>query len=84
MTEPLDTTIELSKASGLTTTIVVKEHAYDNIELTIRKHMLDEKGGDVLNSHYTLFFTSREFKDFLQPLVINLKERFDNADSIQN
>jgi len=79
----LDTTIELFKA-GLYTTIVVKEHEYDAIEFTIRKFMRDEQGREMVNSHMTSFFTPREFKDFLQPLLNDLKVRFENADSVQN
>lgn len=83
MTSTIDTTIELFKA-GLTTTIVAKEHAYDNIEFTMRKHMVDPNGKEIVNSHFTTFFTPREFRDFLQPLVNDLKVRFDHENSIQN
>lgn len=82
MSDKLDTTIEIGR-DGLLTTIVVKEHAYDTIEFTIRKYLRDEKGKEIINSGYTCFFSPTEFKDFFQPLVNDLKVRFDHADSIQ-
>lgn len=82
MSDKLDTTIELGR-DGLLTTLVVKEHAYDTIEFTVKKFLRGENGKELINSGYTCFFSSREFKDFFQPLVNDLKVRFDHADSIQ-
>lgn len=82
MSDKLDTTIVIGR-DGLLTTIVVKEHAYDTIEFTIRKYLRDEKDKEIINSGYTCFFNPTEFKDFFQPLVNDLKVRFDNADSTQ-
>ena len=82
MSDKYDSTIELHR-NGLTTTIIIKSHSYDTVEFTIKKHLLDEKGKELINSGYTNFFSHQEFKDFLQPLVNDLKVRFDHADSIQ-
>ena len=82
MSDKYDSEIELHR-NGLTTTIKVKSMAYDTVEFTIKKHLIDEDGKELVNSGYTSFFSHEEFKNFLQPLVNDLKVRFDHADSIQ-
>lgn len=73
----MNNTYELSK-QGLTTTLTVKDHDYDVVEFTFRKKLVDEKGKVLIDSKYEMFFSNREFQDFLQPLVNDLKVRFDN------
>jgi hypothetical protein len=76
----MDNIYELSK-QGLTTTLTVKDHDYDVVEFTLRKNLIDENGKTIVDSKYEMFFSSREFKDFFQPLVNDLKVRFDNEPS---
>lgn len=73
----MNNTYELNK-QGLTTTLTVKDHDYDVVEFTFRKKLVDEKGKVIIDSKYEMFFSNREFKDFLEPLVNDLKVRFDN------
>ena len=82
MSDTYDSEIEIFR-NGLTTTLKVKSHPYDLVELTMKKLLVDEDGREIVNNGYTTFFTPREFKHFLQPLVNDLKVRFDNADNIQ-
>ena len=79
MSDKLDATIEIGR-NGLLTTLIVKEHAYDAIEFTIKKYLRGENNKEIINSGYTCFFSPKEFKDFLQPLVNDLKVRFDHDD----
>lgn len=79
MIDKLDTTIEHFRA-GLTTTIIVKEHDYDAVEFTLKRHLV-ENGKEIVNSHMTSFFSARELENFLQPLVNKLNARFDYAKS---
>ena len=77
----MDKTYEIGRGGGLTT-IVVKDHAYDTIEFTIKKYLTDEKGKEIVNSGYTVFFSDREFKEFFTPIVNDLKVRLeDDTDS---
>jgi hypothetical protein len=69
--------IEISRPD-LHRTIKVKSHKYDLVEFTIRQVSFDDKGRELTNSAHTTFYSSREFKDFFQPLINELKERFDN------
>lgn len=73
----MNNTYELSK-QGLTTTLTVKDHDYDVVEFTFRKKLVDEKGKVLIDSKYEMFFSNREIKDFLEPLVNDLKVRFEN------
>ena len=73
----MDNTYELNK-QGLTTTLTVKDHDYDVVEFTLRKKLIDEKGKVIIDSKYEMFFSNREFQDFFQPLVNDLKVRFEN------
>ena len=83
MSDTYDSEFELFR-NGLSTKLILKSHDYDVVELTIKKHLVDEQGRELVNSSYTNFFTHSEFKNFLQPLVNDLKVRFDHADSIQD
>lgn len=73
----MNNTYELSK-QGLTTTLTVKDHDYDVVEFTFRKKLVDEKGKVLIDSKYEMFFSNREIKDFLEPLVNDMKVRFEN------
>ena len=65
--------------------IKVKSHDYDLVEFTIRQVSFDENGRELTNGGHTTFYSTKEFKDFFQPLVNQLKKEFDNdnANSIQ-
>ena len=82
MSDMYDSEFELYR-NGLRTTIKVKSQSYDVVEFTLKKHLIDEQGRELVNNEYTSFYTHREFKDFLQPLVNQLKVRFDHEDSIK-
>jgi hypothetical protein len=70
---------------GLLKTVKFKEHAYDLIEFTITSKLTDETTGIVIvDSGYTSFFSTKEFKEFFGPIFNDMKERLDNANSIQN
>jgi hypothetical protein len=69
--------IEISRPD-LYRTIRVKSHDYDLVEFTIRQVSYDNNGKELTNSGYTTFYSSKEFKDFFQPLINELKVRFDN------
>jgi hypothetical protein len=45
--------------------------------------LTDENGKVIIDSGNTSFFDPREFKDFFEPIINDLKVRFDNANSIQ-
>jgi hypothetical protein len=66
--------------SGLLTSLKVKQHDYDVIEVTFRRNLKDDKGNIIVDNHYTMFYSKNEFKDFFLPLINTLKERFDNDD----
>lgn len=81
----MDNIYELSK-HGLTTTLTVKDHDYDVVEFTLEKNLVDERGKVIVDSRYKMFFSNREFIEFFQPIINDLKVRFenvDNANSIQ-
>lgn len=67
-------------ANGLLTNLLIKKLDYDTIEVTLKRNMKDVNGKDVVDNAYTMFFTVRQFNDFFQPLVNELKVRFDNDD----
>lgn len=69
---------------GLHKTILVKELPYDIIEFTITQKLTDTQTGKVItDTGYTTFYSSKEFKDFLEPLLNELKERFANDQNFQ-
>lgn len=72
----MDNTYEINR-NGLSTTIRIKDHAYDTIEFTVKKHLVED-GKTIIDSGYTCFFSSREFKDFFQPILNDLKVRIDD------
>ena len=77
----MDNTYELSR-NGLLTTLVIKDHDYDVVEYTITKKLVNVDGKVIVDSTNQMFFSNREFKDFFEPIINDLKVRFDDADSI--
>jgi hypothetical protein len=69
--------IELNKPD-LQKKVIVKSHAYDLVEFTVKQVSFDKDGKELTNSYHTTFYNTKEFKDFFQPLVNELKVRFDN------
>lgn len=67
-------------SSGLLTDLKIKQLDYDTIEVTLKRNMKDANGKSMVDNAYTMFFTTRQFKDFFQPIVNELKVRFDNDD----
>ena len=76
----MDKTYEIFRGGGLTS-VRVKDHAYDTVEFTVKKFLEDDKGKPIIDSGYTVFFSKREFKEFFEPMVNDLKVRFENGDS---
>jgi hypothetical protein len=78
---------EIGRSDGLLRTFTFKEHnkgtSYETIEFTIKTKLTDENGKVIIDSGNTSFFDPREFKDFFEPIINDLKVRFDNANSIQ-
>lgn len=63
--------------NGLLTTVTLKEHDRDVVELTI-KRLLSEDDKELVNSGTSMFFSKRELSNFLMPLVNYMKENLDN------
>jgi len=83
----LNKVYEFGRSDGLLKTVVIKEHnlntSYATIEFTIKNKLTDEYGKVIIDSGHTSFFDPREFKDFFEPIINDLKVRFDDANSIQ-
>jgi hypothetical protein len=77
----MDLEYELHR-EGLTRTIKIKQHnsktSYETIEFTIKNTLVDAKGKVVLEGGHTSFFEPREFKEFFEPIINELKVRLDN------
>jgi len=79
---------EFGRSDGLLKTIMIKEHnkgtSYETVEFTIKNKLTNENGKVIIDNGHTSFFEPREFKDFFEPIINDLKARFDhgNADSI--
>jgi hypothetical protein len=73
---------EFGRSDGLLKTVIIKEHnkgtSYETIEFTIKNKLTDDKGKTIIDSGHTSFFDPREFKDFFEPIINDLKVRFDN------
>jgi CRISPR/Cas system CSM-associated protein Csm2 small subunit len=80
----MDKIYELGRSSGSRTTIKVKDHAYDTVEFTVSKYLADEVGKPIIDSGYTVFFSKREFHEFMKPMIDDLKVRFDDEDARRN
>ena len=76
----MDNIYELYKR-GLTTSLTIKDHDYDVVEFTLEKNLVDENGKVIVDSKYKMIFSNREFRDFFQPVINDLKVRFDNVDN---
>ena len=77
----MDSTYELSR-NGLLTTLVIKDHDYDVVEFSVTKKLVNLDGKVIVDSTNQMFFSNREFKDFFEPIINDLKVRFDDANSI--
>lgn len=73
---------EFGRPDGLLKTVIIKEQnvgtSYETIEFTIKNKLTDENGKTIIDSGHTSFFTQREFKDFFEPIINDMKVRFDN------
>lgn len=70
---------EFSRADGLYKSIVVKEHKYDLVEFTVTQKLTDPNTSKVISdTGYKTFYTNKEFKDFFEPLINELKVKFNN------
>jgi hypothetical protein len=78
----LDYEGELFK-DGLLTSVKVKSHAYDLVEVTFRKNLRDDHGVVITDSYYTMFYSTREFVDFFLPLFTQLKARIENDTNLK-
>lgn len=69
---------ELFNNTGTLTKLVVRKVDYGYVEVTFSKKLTGDNGKVITDSSYTMFYDERQFKDFFQPLVNELKVRFDN------
>ena len=74
---------EIYRQSGLHTKMTVVTHDYDTIEVTFTKKLTDN-GKVIIDSKNQMFFGERDFKEFFQPFVNEMKVRFDNEHSSSN
>jgi hypothetical protein len=77
----MNSTYELSR-NGLLTTLFIKDHDYDVVEFSITKKLVDVDGKVIVDSTNQMFFSNREFKDFFEPIIHDMKVRFDDANNI--
>jgi hypothetical protein len=77
----MDKTYELFRSGGLLTTIKIKDLDYGLVEFTTKQY-LHENGKDIVNSSYTNFYTSKELKEFFEPIINDLQVKFKDANSI--
>ena len=64
---------------GLTRKVIVKSHPYDNIEVTVSKTLVNDKGEIIISSSLQSFYSRKEFVDFFEPIVNTLKKDIDNG-----
>ena len=80
----MDNTYEIFRGGTLTSVQIKDLEVGDCVMFKLHRRLVDEKSGkDIINSTIDMFFTPRELKDFFAPIVNDLKERIENADSIQ-
>ena len=72
-------TYELNR-NGLLTSLIVKDHSYDIVELTFTEKLFDEQGKAIIDSKHQMFFTQRELHEFLTPFINDMKVRIENAE----
>ena len=75
--------IEISRPD-LFRSVRVKSHNYDLVEFTIKQISFDNNGKELTNSAHTTFYSTKEFKDFFQPLINELKARFDEQSTSES
>jgi hypothetical protein len=82
----MDKTYEVGRNSGSITSVKIKDHSYDLVEFTVKKFLAneDETKPPIVDSAYTVFFSTREFTEFFGMIVNDLKERFDNGNETSN
>lgn len=78
----MDKTYEIGRDGGVTT-IKIKDIPYNIVEFTITKYLRDEDGKEIVNNGYTTFFSDKEFKDFFEPIINDMKVKFDNDEQNQ-
>lgn len=62
---------------GLSTTMTVTD--IDGlVELKMKQYLIGPTGNALVDSEHKHYFTVKEFQDFFQPFVNDLKVRFDN------
>lgn len=66
------------KQGDLVTILTIKQINYDMVEVTFKRDMKTDNGKTIVDNRYTMFYTTKEFKDFFLPLIDELKVRFDN------
>mgnify|MGYP003348219267 CR=1 FL=1 len=66
------------KQGDLVTILTIKQIDYDMVEVTFKRDMKTDTGKSIVDNRYTMFYTTKEFKDFFLPLINELKVRFDN------
>lgn len=66
------------KQGDLVTILTIKQINYDMVEVTFKRDMKTDTGKTIVDNRYTMFYTTKEFKDFFLPLIDELKVRFDN------
>jgi hypothetical protein len=73
---------EFGRSDGLLKTVIIKEHnkgtSYETIEFTIKNKLTDEHGKTIIDNGHTSFFEPREFKDFFEPIINDMRVRFEN------
>ena len=74
----MDKTYQLGKSGGGVTSVKIKDHTYDVVEFTVGKYVEGDNGKAIVDSAYTVFFSQREFRDFFNPIINDLKVRFEN------
>jgi hypothetical protein len=75
-------TYELNR-NGLLTSLIVKDHSYDIVELSFTEKLFDEGGKSIIDSKHQMFFTHQELYEFLTPFINDMKARIENANSVQ-
>lgn len=75
---------ELYRA-GLMTTMTIKDvPSVDMVQVSIVRNLKDSSERDIINSTLEMYFTPREFKEFFQPMLNDMKVRFDEYGTSQS
>jgi hypothetical protein len=77
---------EFGRPDGLLKTVIIREHnkgtSYETIEFTIKNKLTDEDGKTIIDGGHTSFFEPRQFKVFFEPIINDLKARFDDTNEL--